>query len=244
LAIITNHYVFLSRTDGFSPPTLDEFRTNEGSLNVDLDPEIGTNYEVGFSTSIANEFSTGVNVFYFALDEAITSFTDERGTQLFRNAGKTRQQGVEISANYYALQGDESPVNLSFYASYTYYNFTYRDFQQRGNDFTDNDIPGAAPHVVNLELSVSHRSGLGLDIFHNYTDAIPLNDANDVFADSFHLLRVRLGYTIKGYNVFITGSNLLDQRMSFGNDLNPRFGNRYFQPAPGQNWQVGVKKSW
>lgn len=238
-------YVYASRADGFSPPSLDEFRTNEGSLNVDLDPEIGTNYEIGFRTKLGGKVSAEANVFHFALDEAITSFTDERGTQLFQNSGRTQQNGVELAVDYSAFNIADDPLNLNFYASYTYYNFTYRDFQQRGTDFSGNDIPGAAPHTVNLEANLELKNGLYLSIFHNYTDAIPLNDANDVFADSFHLLRTRLGYrSKKNLDVFLTGSNLLNERMSFGNDLNPRFGNRYFQPAPGRNWQVGIRRSW
>jgi iron complex outermembrane receptor protein len=238
---LNNHYLYLSRTDGFSPPTLDEFRTNEGSLNVDLAPEVGTNYELGYKYQ-SGSFTIEANVFYFALDEAITNFTDERGTQLFRNAGKTQQQGLELAVNY-PFVNTMSVFDVDLYASYTYYNFTYQDFQQRGNNFSGNNIPGAAPHVVNLELRTKYKR-FGLDIFHNYTDAIPLNDANDVFADSYHLLRAKIGYQLKGFDVFLTGSNLLDQKMSFGNDLNPRFGNRYFQPAPGRNWQVGIRKNW
>jgi iron complex outermembrane receptor protein len=238
-------YLYASRTDGFSPPTLDEFRTNEGSLNVDLDPEIGTNYEIGFRTKATAKLFAEVNIFHFALDEAITSFTDERGTQLFQNAGETSQNGVEVALTLNALNRFNDPVGLNFYASYTYYNFTYEDFQQRGTDFSGNTVPGAAPHTLNLEANLNLKNGLYLSIFHNYTDAIPLNDANDVFAENFHLLRARLGYrNEKGLDIFLTGANLLNQRMSFGNDLNPRFGNRYFQPAPGRNWQVGIRKSW
>jgi iron complex outermembrane receptor protein len=238
-----NHYVYASRTDGFSPPTLDEFRTNEGSLNVDLDPEIGTNYELGYRYG-TGRFSLNANLFLFALDEAITNFTDERGTQLFRNAGRTRQQGFELAANYQLTSLTDHAVGISLYGAYTFYRFTYQDFQQGDEDFSGNDIPGAAPNVVNLEVSLALRNGLTLDLFHHFTDAIPLNDENTVFAEDFHLLRARLGYTIRGYNLFVTGSNLLNERMSFGNDLNPAFGNRYFQPAPGRNWQLGVRKSW
>ncbi len=235
-------YLYLSRTDGFSPPTLDEFRTNEGGLNVDLDPEIGTNYEVGFSTSVAGKFFPSISVFHFALDEAITSFSDDRGTQLFRNAGKTRQQGIELAASWRAISTTDKAIGLSFYTSYTYYNFTYLELERGGTDFSGQDIPGAVPHTLNVEVGIDLRNGLRLDLFHNYTDAIPLNDANDVFADSFHLLRAKLSYPFKSFNVFVAGANLLDQRMSFGNDLNPQFGRRYFQPAPGRNWQVGM--SW
>ena len=234
-------YFFLSRTDGFSPPTLDEFRTNEGSLNVDLDPEVGTNYELGFSASVDGKFFPSFNIFHFALDEAITSFSDERGTQLFRNAGKTRQQGIELAVTWNAISSPEKAIGLSFYTSYTYYNFTYLNLERGGTDFSGQDIPGAAPHTFNFEVSTFLKSGLRLDVFHNYTDAIPLNDANDVFSDAFHLLRAKLSYPFKSFEVFVAGSNLMDQRMSFGNDLNPQFGRRYFQPAPGRNWQVGIR---
>ncbi|HAA16821.1 MAG TPA: TonB-dependent receptor, partial [Cytophagales bacterium] len=43
----TNWVAHASINYGFSPPTLDEVRTNEGSLNTLLRPEQGWNYEVG-----------------------------------------------------------------------------------------------------------------------------------------------------------------------------------------------------
>jgi len=237
------HYLYASRADGFSPPTLDEFRTNEGSLNVNLDPEVGTNYEVGYRYQ-SGKLTAELTAFHFALDEAITSFTDERGTQLFRNAGKTRQQGLEVAAGYRALDAKDGPISLNFYTSYTHYNFTYRDFEQRGTDFSGNDIPGAAPHTLNLEVNAALTSGPYVNVFHTFVDAIPLNDANDVFAESYQLLRLQIGFRRGRYDVFLTGANLLDERMSFGNDLNPRFGRRYFQPAAGRNWQIGARSAW
>lgn len=237
------HYLYASVADGFSPPTLDEFRTNEGSLNLALEPEVGTNFELGYRMT-SPRLLLEANLFRFALDEAITSFTDVRGTQLFRNAGKTRQQGFELAATYRLTDPTTNTVDVSAYGSYTYYDFTYRDLQRGEVDFSGRDIPGAAPHVVNLELTMQADNGLSTAIFYNFTDAIPLNDANDVFADSFHLLRARVGYTWNLFTVFASGHNLLDERMSFGNDLNPRFGGRYFQPAPGRNWQIGGELRW
>src|SRR5690606_20996290 len=40
--------VYGSVSGGFSPPTIDEVRTNEGSVNLDLEAEKGTNFEVGY----------------------------------------------------------------------------------------------------------------------------------------------------------------------------------------------------
>ena len=238
-----HHYVFANRTDGFSPPTLDEFRTNEGSLNTDLAPEIGTNYEVGYRGGFG-KWSVNATVFHFRLDEAITSFADERGTQLFRNSGRTTQNGLELMVQFRrnnvrsAVRQDWDYHLLS---SLTYYDFTYDELQRAGTDFSGNDIPGAAPITTNLEGTVSYKDKWQLSLLHNYVDDIPLNDANDVFAESFHLIRASVSYRLKQLTIFVNGSNLLDERMSFGNDLNPRFGGRYFQPAAGRNFQVGVR---
>ena len=238
-----DHYVYVSRTDGFSPPTLDEFRTNEGSLNTDLAPEIGTNYEIGYRGDLG-KWSVNATAFHFRLDEAITSFADQRGTQLFRNSGRTTQNGLELLVQYRrnnlrGFVGQDWDYHLL--ASYTYYDFTYDELQRSGEDFSGNDIPGAAPHTTNLEGTVSYRDKWQISLLHNYVAAIPLNDANDVFAEPFHLLRASVSYRVKSLTFFANGNNLLDERMSFGNDLNPRFGGRYFQPAPGRNWQLGVR---
>ena len=44
-----------------------------------------------------------------------------------------------------------------------------------------------------------------------------------------------------GLTAYLTVNNLLDEDLSLGNDLNPQFGGRYFQPAPGREVLVGVR---
>ncbi len=232
-------YVYASRADGFSPPTLDEFRTNEGSLNVELNPEIGTNYEIGYRAS-PGKWRLDATAFYFRLDEAINGFADERGTQLFRNAGSTTQLGAELAVQY----ATDLPVagwRLWLYGAYTYYDFTYDELERGGEDFSGQRIPGAAPHTTNVEALLTVKDKVTFGLLHNFVDAIPLNDANDVVAESYHLVRATASYRIRRVRFFASVSNLLNERMSFGNDLNPRFGGRYFQPAPGRNFQLGVR---
>lgn len=238
-----NHYLYAARADGFSPPTLDEFRTNEGSLNTGLAPEIGTNYELGyrFDERFARLEAIG---FLFALDEAITTFTDERGTQLFRNAGRTRQVGLELTAAHKSL-ATIGNGRLHGLATYTYYDFTYRDLARGDTDLNGQRLPGAAPHMVNLELAWQHSRGFYFSLFYHFTDATPLNDANDVVAGSFHNQRATVGYKKRQpnggptYHLFASGNNLLDDDLNLGYDLNVRFGARYFQPAAGRTVLVG-----
>ncbi|MEL7162959.1 MAG: TonB-dependent receptor, partial [Bacteroidota bacterium] len=93
--------VYASVAGGFSPPTLDEFRTNEGSLNVRLNPERGTNYELGLKAD-RGRLHYEATAFYFRLTESISTFSDERDTRLFRNAGETDQFGLELAGTWRA----------------------------------------------------------------------------------------------------------------------------------------------
>ena len=226
--------VYASVAGGFSPPTLDEFRTNEGSVNVGLRPERGVNYELG-AKGRSGAWSYELALYHFALTESISAFTDERGTRLFRNAGETRQRGVEVSGSYRPTR------RLQLGANYTFQDFVYRDYVRDGTDVSGQPLPGAAPHVVNLLADLTLSGGFTVQLHHNYTAAIPLNDANTVFGNAYHLLRARLAYRTGRWEVFASGTNLLDQEYSLGNDLNPRFGARYFQPAAGVGGIVGVR---
>src|SRR5690606_18944164 len=84
----------------------------------------------------------------------------------------------------------------------------------------------------------------GLYIQHNYTSSIPLNDANTVHADSYHLLQAKLDYNIHVNRVklrlFVSADNILNQEYSLGNDINA-FGGRYFNAAPLFNFSLGAR---
>jgi len=229
--------LYASVSSGFSPPTLDEFRTNEGSINTGLRPERGVNYEVGTKGSRGG-VTYSASLFYLRLSEAIGTYSDERGTVLFRNAGSTNQYGIELAADWRVSE------LLRLYGGYTYHRFRYADFERGGEDYSGQLLPGTPPHVVNLEAHLSLPGGFYATVSENYTDAIPLNDANTVYGEAYHLVRARVGWRAQvrsaQLDFFIGANNLLDERMSFGNDLNPQFGGRYYQPAAGRNWFVGA----
>jgi iron complex outermembrane receptor protein len=84
-----------------------------------------------------------------------------------------------------------------------------------------------------------------LNITANYTDAIPLNDANTEYASEYFLLGGRVGYRSEisknfGLEIFTGIDNALDKRYSLGNDLNA-VGGRYYNAAALRNFYVGLK---
>ncbi|WP_332914304.1 TonB-dependent receptor [Algoriphagus boritolerans] len=100
------------------------------------------------------------------------------------------------------------------------------------------------PHNLVSRIDLRTSVGFYANLTHQFTDKIPLNDANTVFQDSYNLVNLRFGFvrTFGGLDleVFVGVDNLLDESYSLGNDLNA-FAGRFYQPAPTRNWYGGVK---
>lgn len=236
--------VYGSISSGFSPPTIDEVRTNEGSLNLDLEAEKGVNYEIGYRLG-KEKFNLEVIAYYLKLDETITTFTNANGVVLFRNAGSTDQKGIEASLDYAILRNADGFIkDFLIGTAYTGQFFKFVDYRKQTNDFSGNDLTGVPPHNVVSRLDIRTRPGIYLNFTHQFTNKIPLNDANTVFQDSYDLVNVRAGWVKSLGNfdleLFVGVDNLLDESYSLGNDLNA-FAGRFYQPAPTRNWYGGVK---
>ena len=235
-----------SLSQGFSPPTQDEYGTNEGSINTNLEPERGTNYEIGLrGTLLNNRLYYDATAFHFRMTQTIVSYSNPSNVTLFRNAGETRQNGIELWLDYLLMKNNSGYIRqVRYRQGYTYLHFTYRDYVQGGNDFSGNRIPGIAPHTFNSSLSLNTQSGISLQADWQYVDQIPLNDENSFSADSYHLLRAKVAYSLSlgrfSPEIFLGSENLLNAKYSLGNDINP-FGNRFFQPAAERSFFTGIR---
>jgi len=237
--------LFSSLSSGFSPPTIDEVRTNEGSLNLDLEAEKGLNTELGYRLG-KERLNIEATTFYFQLKQTITTYTNEQGVVLFRNAGATDQKGIELAIDYAVLQNNSGFFSdLKVGTAFTGHYFKFKEYQKQDNDFSGNDLTGVAPNTVVSRIDLRTAPGIYLNFTHQFTDKMPLNDANTVYQDSYNLVNLRFGWAKwigKAWEIEVFGGvdNLLDESYSLGNDLNP-FGGRYYQPAPTRNWYGGIK---
>ncbi len=236
--------VYGSISSGFSPPTIDEVRTNEGSLNLELEAERGVNYELGYRLG-KEKFNFELIGYYLKLDETITTFTNENGVVLFRNAGSTDQKGIEASLDYAILRNSDGFIkDFLVGTAYTWQYFKFENYAKQDNDFSGNDLTGVPPHNLVSRFDLRTSIGFYLNLTHQFTDEIPLNDANTVFQESYNLVNLRFGFvrTFGSFDleVFAGVDNLLDESYSLGNDLNA-FAGRFYQPAPTRNWYGGLK---
>lgn len=237
--------IYGSISSGFSPPTIDEVRTNEGSLNLDLEAEKGINYEIGYRLG-KSKLNLDLTAYYFKLDQTITTFTNAQGVVLFQNAGATDQKGIEAALDYNLIKNGQGFLrDLSFGTAYTGQFFTFQDYQKRDNDFSGNELTGVPKTTLVSRMDLRSSIGVYLNFTHQYVSELPLNDANTVYQDAYNLVNLRFGWakTIDGkwdLEAFGGVDNLFDELYSLGNDLNP-FGGRYYQPAPTRNWYGGLK---
>ena len=180
---------------GYSPPTVAELLPSTTVINTGLQAEEGWNYELGFRGGFfENRLSVDVNAFYFRLHQAITQRRDAGGADYFINAGNTRQLGLESAFRYSHPGSHYRAVIPVIWLSHTFHRFNYRNFKQLENDFSGNRLPGVAPHTVATGLDLTFKNGLYVNLSYFFSDRIPLNDANEAFADAFHLFGFKTGY--------------------------------------------------
>lgn len=240
----TSIYALVSK--GFSPPTVAELLPSTTVINTNLQAEKGMDYEVGFrSYLIHNRLSVDINAFTFGLQNSISQRRDSSGADYFINAGKTKQKGIEGTFNFLISRNPNRFItNSNFQASYAYHHFIYNQFKQLNADYSNNSIPGVAPHTIALSVVAESKPGIYVNASYFYSSKIALNDANSEYANAYNLLGCKVGYK-HSFNqhiitgLFISGDNLLNDTYSLGNDINAA-ANRFYNAAPGINFLAGI----
>ncbi|SRR5579871_261490 len=238
--------VYANISRGFSTPTSSELLRSDGLLGTNLQPEDGMDYEIGLRGSLLHDkLYFDISGFLFHLHNTIVQRIDTNGVYYYVNAGSTKQNGVESYVSYELADNAKQFIsNAKVFVSYAWHDFHYGSFKQVTSDFSNNEMPGVAPHTVIAGFDIISKMGIYLNATYNYTSSIALNDANTGRASAFNLIGARLGYKkihAKKINaeIFIGGDNLADTKYSLGNDINAAAG-RYYNAAAGRNYFGGI----
>lgn len=228
---------------GYSPPTLQEIRSSDNTINTGLQPEEGWNYETGFRLRTKNgRLWWDASVFFYQLNRAIVKRINSAGQDYFTNAGGTYQPGAESQINLQILKTNPNRFvrDLAFSNAYTFQSYTFRNYSNESGNFSGNALTGVPRHMAVSGLTLGLPRGFYMFAQYTYTDRIPLNDANSDYAAEYHLVMAKAGWKYQSKKRFaleVTAGvdNLLDQQYSLGNDLNA-IGGRYYNAAPGRNY--------
>ncbi|MCC3155478.1 TonB-dependent receptor plug domain-containing protein [Hymenobacter sp. BT770] len=247
--------VYASVSTGFSPPTIEEIRPSDASLNGELQAERGTSYEVGARGNFfTNRLVYELTAFDLELRQTVVSSTTDQGTVVFRNTGSTHQRGLEAALSGWLWQAapvpgatPAAPTGLRVWASYAYNNFHFGSYPSGGQDLSGNRLTGTTPHTLSAGLDFSHATGFYLNPNLSHQARVVLNDANTEEASGYWVFGARGGWRrTRGRletNIYAGLDNASNRKYSLGNDLNA-FGGRYFQPAPGRSWYAGAQLGW
>jgi iron complex outermembrane receptor protein len=235
---------------GFSPPSIAEVRPSAGGFDTDLQAEYGWSVEAGLKGSAWRGRLHGeITAFRFDLKDAIVRRTNNAGAEFFVNAGGTRQEGIEAFVEGFLLPAASAGwlTQVRAWSSFTLNRFRFNDYQSGTNDFSGNKLTGVPDKGVVAGLDVRLFQRLTVMGTFQYTDPIPLTDANDVFAEAWRLWSARAEWKFryrKGNIVlFAAVDNLGNTFYSLGNDLNA-FGRRYYNPAATRNFAGGIRINW
>lgn len=234
---------------GYSAPTTAEIRPSDNNLYTGLQPETGLNLEAGIRYALKNKLWIELSAFTYKLKNAIVRQQNLSGSEYFINAGGTKQNGIEGQVNFTVFSSKKHTSflhKIQLTSSGTFNQFTFKNYIVSNADYSGNKITGVPKRSVVSNLLLRFKYDWYFFLQHQYSSAIPLNDANDVFAASYNLFQLKLGYPVKIKNAqlsFFAGiDNITNEKYSLGNDLNAA-GKRYYNAAPTRNCFLGITYS-
>ncbi|WP_193945884.1 TonB-dependent receptor PqqU, partial [Klebsiella pneumoniae] len=230
--------VYLSAGRGFETPTINElsYRSdNQSGLNFGLKPSTNDTVEIGSKTRIGNGLFTAA-LFQTNTDNEIVVDSSSGGRTSYKNAGKTRRQGMELGLDQ---QFGES---WRLKAAWTWLDATYRTNVCDDASCNGNRIPGIARNMGYASFGYQPEQGwyAGSDI--RYMSDIMANDENTAKAPSWTVVGLTTGYKWSygrmDMDLFGRIDNLFD-REYVGSVIVNESNGRYYEPAPGRNYGIG-----
>lgn len=225
---------------GFETPTLNEISYRPGGLpgpNFDLQAARSRQWEVGAKLKGTGPWQLNAAWFQARTRNEIVVLSNSGGRSVFRNAGATRRQGVELAAD--ARWDGGWSAHLAT---------TLIDARYRGGPFDGGRLPGVPRNQWFAELAWEHRPwGLQAALEWRRTGRIAVDDGNSDFAPAAATanLRLSLGQAVGRWTLreFARLDNLTDKAYAGSVIVNEGNG-RFFEPAPGRSWLVGISGSY
>ena len=241
--------LYANAGSGFETPTFNELSyRNDGrsGLNDALRPARSTNLEAGLRLR-NGETRFSAAMFRSRTSDELVIAANQGGRSVFANAGQTRRQGLELDVSgafasrwHYAL-------------AYTWLDARYqRAFALCATTpCTSPDllipagrrIPGLSRQFAWGELRWQASADADVALEARFVDRVFANDSNSAAAPAYARVDLSVQRRLRTGAVEWTGfariDNLLDREIVGSVIVNEGNG-RYFEPAPGRSWMLGL----
>lgn len=239
-----NQTIFLNFSTSFEAPTTTELVNRPGGgngFNPALKPEQTIGLELGIRGSDTQQsINYDLTAYRLWIQDLLFPYQlDPNGPTFYRNQGQTNHTGVEgkISLN----------LNRNWNISTTA-NLTSAEFQKAQTldslSLAGKNVPGIPNFRFHGQLSWSPGSFLG-SASYEFIGSYDVNNLNTEQNEQYSVVDAKLSYqkifTSSSVQLqpFVNLNNLFDTRYN-GSVVVNSFGGRYYEPAPGRNWQLGL----
>ena len=235
--------VYLSAGRGFETPTINElsYRSDgQNGLNLALKPSTSDTVEVGSKTRIGNGLFSAA-LFQTDTDDELVVDASSGGRTTYKNAGKTRRQGLELSLD------QQFAYDWKLKMAWTWLDATYRSDVCGATDCNGNRMPGIARNMGYASFGYQPEQGwyAGADV--RYMSDIMADDENSAKAPSYTSAGLNTGYKFLyerwALDLFGRVDNLFDKEY-VGSVIVNESNARYYEPAPGRNYGIGLSVSY
>ncbi len=255
--------IYTNAGKGFETPTFAEIayslypagdpkagQVNTLKSTLSLKPAESTTYEVGAKAFITDNSQLNVAVFTTKVTNEIAAANNSGGKVAYQNIPETERNGIELSLH------TNWTNSLKTFFAYTYLDATVSNsYSKQVTNSTQiinngNKIPGISKNSLYGEAQWSYEPfGFNTAVEANWRSRYYATDLNDAsgLAKSFVAANIRAGFNQKikswGLSEFVRVNNIFDRNYVGSvivNDSNSRF----FEPAPGRNWLLGINANY
>jgi iron complex outermembrane receptor protein len=235
--------VYASAARGFEAPTLNElFYSNTGAgFNFRLNPARSTHMELGAKALACASTRINAALFQVRTSDELVVDVASGGRTSYRNAGRTLRQGAELSLSSDWDSGFSARVALT--ALRAVYDEGF------GNVRKGSRLPGVPRAAGYGELAWKEPDGhYGAALEAVANSKVYVEDSNaDIPAPGYASVNVRVNAAQQAgawrLKEFARLNNLFDRSYA-GSVIVGDTNKRYYEAAPGRNWQLGVSAQY
>ncbi|WP_016855224.1 TonB-dependent receptor domain-containing protein [Halomonas smyrnensis] len=238
-----NHQAYLSTGTAYETPTFAEFAnpTGVGGFNPDLEPQKAWNREIGLRGSFVDAgLDYDVALFSTRVRDSLISYQLEgRDRDFYRNAGRSRQDGLEVALGWQFAE------DWRLDSALTLARYEFQDYEDEDGNYDNHRIPGLPERTWVNQLTWQGLGERFATLETRYVGSMFTDDANRVKVDDVWLANLRAGdgwrldddTMLKAY---VGVQNLFDREHYDNIAINANNG-RYFYTAPDRSVYAGVE---
>ena len=239
--------------EGFETPTLTELSYRPGTptpsgFNFDLKPASSDNYEVGVKAYLGAQVRANLAVFHIDTENEIAVLSNSGGRSVFQNVAKSRRNGAELALTGTWSNGVGALFSYAWLQAQYVEPFCNGTCSPSTEVAAGNRLPGVPEHTAYAELSWHYRPlGFSTALETKYSGKVYVNDVNSDAAPAYLIANIRAGFEQQWrawrLKEFLRLDNISDRQYA-GSVIVNESNQRYFEPAPGRNFLVGLSASY